>query len=43
MPSSKNYKRDYKQEWATAKSRGEDTDNAMRHRARYAIDRKSVV
>lgn len=39
MPSSKNYKRDYKQEYATQKSRGEsgtgsDSDNAKRHRAR---------
>jgi len=43
MPSSKNYKRDYKQEWATAKSRGEDTDNAMRHRARYAMEKEGKV
>lgn len=39
MPSSKNYKRDLKQEYATQKSRGEsgtghNSDNAKRHRVR---------
>jgi len=39
MPSSKNYKRDYDQEYKTQKARGEsgtgsDSDNAKRHRAR---------
>lgn len=39
MPSSKNYKRDYDQEYKTQKQRGEsgtgsDSDNAKRHRAR---------
>lgn len=36
MPSSANYKRNYAEEWKTAKARGEGTDNATRHRARYA-------
>lgn len=34
MPSSKNYKRDYKQEQKTATARGEDKDRAMRNKAR---------
>lgn len=39
MPSSKNYVRDYKQEYATQKKRGEsgtgsDSDNAQRKRLR---------
>ena len=39
MPSSKNYVRDLKQEYKTAKSRGEvgtgsDSENAKRHRLR---------
>jgi len=34
VPSSKNYKRDYKKEQETASSRGEDKDRAMRNRAR---------
>jgi hypothetical protein len=39
MPSSPGYKRDLKQEYRTAKARGEigtghDSKNAMRHRAR---------
>jgi len=34
MPSSKNYKRDYKQEMSTATKRGEDTDRASRNKAR---------
>lgn len=39
MPSSPNYKRDYKQEAKTASSRGEDADDAKRHRARYAMEK----
>lgn len=34
MPSSKNYKRDYKQEQATASARNEDKDRAQRNKAR---------
>jgi hypothetical protein len=34
MPSSPNYKRNYKQEMATASARGEDKDRALRNRAR---------
>lgn len=39
MPSSKNYVRDYAQEYKTAKARGEigtghNSENAKRHRAR---------
>lgn len=34
MPSSKNYKRDYKQENKTAKRRGEDKERARRNAAR---------
>lgn len=42
MPSSKNYKRNYKQERATAKKRGETgvgskSGDATRHRARRAV------
>ena len=43
MPSSKDYKRDYKQEWATAKARGEGEDNATRHRARYEMEKAGKV
>lgn len=39
MPSSPNYKRDYKTEAATAKARGENADDAQRHRARYAMEK----
>lgn len=39
MPSSKNYVRDYAQEERTAKRRGENVDNATRHRARYAMEK----
>jgi hypothetical protein len=35
--------RDYKQEWATAKARGEGVDNATRHRARYAMEQAGKV
>lgn len=34
MPSSPNYKRNYKQEQATATARGEDKDRAQRNKAR---------
>lgn len=43
MPSSKNYVRDYKQEQATAKARGEQADNAQRHRARYELEKAGKV
>ena len=43
MPSSKNYKRDYKREWATAKERGEDKDSNTRHRARYQLEKEGKV
>ena len=34
MPSAKGYKRNYKQEMATATARDEDTDRTARNRAR---------
>lgn len=34
MPSSPNYKRNYKQEMKTATARGEDRDRAARNKAR---------
>lgn len=34
MPSSPNYKRNYKQEMKTATARGEDKDRAKRNKAR---------
>lgn len=45
MPSSKNYVRDYKQENATAKARGEtgkgaNSGDAMRHKARRKVIKK---
>ena len=43
MPSSPGYKRNYKQEWANAKARGEDEDNAQRHRARYEMEKAGKV
>lgn len=43
MPSSKNYKRDYAQEAKTAKARGEDKDDAARHRLRYEAEKKGIV
>lgn len=39
MPSSKNYKRDYKQEYKTAMERGEHSDRMERQRARRAVDK----
>ena len=48
MPSSKNYKRDMAQEYATQKARGEsgtgsNSDNAKRHRARRMMEAKGLV
>ena len=43
MPSSKNYVRNYAEEWKDAKARGEGTDNATRHRARYAMEKLGKV
>lgn len=45
MPSSKNYKRDYKQERKTAIARGEtgvgsSSSDAIRHRARRTVENK---
>lgn len=37
MPSSPNYKRDYKQEAKTQAQRGEVKDDAVRHQARRAM------
>lgn len=42
MPSSKNYKRDYKQEYKTQKDRGEHDDRMERQRARRAVDKKDT-
>lgn len=35
--------RDYKREWELAKKRGEDKDSAMRHRARYEMEKAGKV
>lgn len=43
MPSSKNYVRNYKQEWKTAKRRGEDVGRNTRGRARYEMEKAGVV
>ena len=43
MPSSPNYKRNYKEEWKDAKTRGEGDDNAQRHRARYEMEKAGKV
>ena len=48
MPSSKGYKRDYKQEYKTAKKRGEvasgsNGKNASRKRARRLLEKEGVV
>lgn len=48
MPSSKNYKRNYKQEAKTAKRRGEqgvgsDSGSAIRHRARRDLVKQGKV
>lgn len=48
MPSSKNYKRDYSQEYKTAKARGEqgtgsNSTNAIQHRARRKAVKLGMV
>lgn len=43
MPSPKGYKRDYQQEEKTATARGENADNALRHRARRLEVKKGLV
>lgn len=43
MPSAPGYKRNYKQEWKTAKGRGEGKDNAARHRLRRLATKKGIV
>lgn len=48
MPSSPGYKRNYKQEYKTAKARGEvgtgsNSGNAKRHRARRAMEKAGRV
>lgn len=48
MPSSKGYKRDYKQEAKTAKARGEqgtgsDSGSAVRHRARREAIKAGIL
>ncbi len=43
MASGKNYKRDYKQEQATAKSRGEYSDTLARNRNRRAAIKAGKV
>lgn len=35
--------RNYDREWELAKQRGEGEDNAMRHRARYAMEKAGKV
>lgn len=43
MPSSKNYQRDYRREAETAKARGENADDAARHRLRREAEKKGFV
>ena len=43
MPSSPSYKRDYKQEYKTAKGRGEVKDNKLRKRDRRLMVKKGLV
>lgn len=43
MASSPGYKRDYHEEWKTAKKRGEDKGNAERHVARRAEQKRGAV
>lgn len=43
MPSSPGYTRDYTQEAKTAKARGEDQGNKLRHRARYKALKLGMV
>lgn len=42
MPSSKGYKRNYKQEYKTQKERGETPDRSERQRARRSYDAKGI-
>lgn len=42
MPSSKNYKRDYDQEYKTQKERGETENRSERQRARREYDAKGI-
>lgn len=39
MPSSPNYKRNYKQEYKTSLARGEDKGNSLRHKARREYEK----
>jgi len=43
MPSAPGYKRNYKEEEKTAAARGENSDNALRHRARRLAVKKGLV
>jgi hypothetical protein len=43
MPSSPKYQRNYKQEYATAKARGENEGNALRHKARAQLENAGRV
>ena len=43
MPSPKGYVRDYKEEEKTATARGENKDNALRHKARRLAVKKGLV
>lgn len=43
MPSSQNYVRDYSQEYKTAKKRGENKGNALRHKARRKAVKLGMV
>lgn len=43
MPSSPNYRRDYKTEMKTATKRGEDTDRAQRNKARRHAEKAGKV
>lgn len=43
MPSSKNYKRDYKQELKTQKQRGENKDRVKRVQARRKLEAEGKV
>ena len=43
MPSSPNYKRDYKQEKKTSDARGEKPKRAARNRARHELEKKGMV
>lgn len=43
MPSSPNYKRDYKQEKKTSDARGEKPKRAARNRARLVMEKAGLV